>query len=184
MPRSPKASKAGRPTKLTKEMHERVVDAVRAGNFLEVAAGFNGIDNSTLHRWIERGRKGVAPYAAFVRDLDRARTASEVEDVVELRKAARGGTVRCENCGATVALQNGDPKIRQWLLEKRHQTRWGGKTSLDVKVQRERELEGLLKYYSDHLDAETYRRILQLTADYEGGEAAAGGLARDIVGAS
>ncbi len=38
----------GRPSKLTAELHGRVVDAVRAGNYIETAAAYAGITKDTL----------------------------------------------------------------------------------------------------------------------------------------
>ena len=44
-----------RPTKLTPAVAERILSAIRAGNFMEVAARYAGISPSTLYRWLERG---------------------------------------------------------------------------------------------------------------------------------
>jgi transposase-like protein len=46
----------GRPTKLTPQVHDELVQLVRAGNFLVDAAHAVGINESTLHRWLQRGR--------------------------------------------------------------------------------------------------------------------------------
>ena len=47
----------GRPTKLTPEVRQKICDAVRAGNYLDTAAEFGGVDRSTLHRWLRRGER-------------------------------------------------------------------------------------------------------------------------------
>lgn len=50
----------GRPSKLTPDVQERIVNALNAGNYLEVAAGYAGISPSTLHNWIARGKAARA----------------------------------------------------------------------------------------------------------------------------
>lgn len=50
----------GQPTKLTPEVHRRIVEVVRAGNYMSVAAQFAGISQSTLANWLARGRKAQA----------------------------------------------------------------------------------------------------------------------------
>jgi len=45
----------GRP-KLDPATMQKIVDLIRAGNYLEVAATAAGIHRSTLHRWMKHGR--------------------------------------------------------------------------------------------------------------------------------
>jgi len=47
---------AHRPTKLTADVQARIVQAIEAGNYLDVAARYGGIAPSTLHAWVQRGR--------------------------------------------------------------------------------------------------------------------------------
>ena len=44
-----------RPTKLTVEVRDRIVAAIRAGNYPEAAAQAAGISPSTFYRWLGRG---------------------------------------------------------------------------------------------------------------------------------
>jgi transposase len=55
-PRDP----GGRPSRLTPEVSARIVEVVRAGNYLTVAAQFAGVGISTLQGWLARGRKAAA----------------------------------------------------------------------------------------------------------------------------
>jgi hypothetical protein len=66
VPKSPIGLKEGQPTKLTKPhrqaedgttvtVGEHVIQAVRAGNYIETAAASAGIDKSTLYEWLKRG---------------------------------------------------------------------------------------------------------------------------------
>jgi hypothetical protein len=50
----------GRPTKLTPERHRRIVEAIRAGCYAEVAARAAGIVPSTYYDWLQRGQNGEA----------------------------------------------------------------------------------------------------------------------------
>lgn len=49
----------GRPGKLTKEIQEGIVTALKMGNHLETAAAYNGLDASTVRRWIARGKREI-----------------------------------------------------------------------------------------------------------------------------
>lgn len=77
-----------RQTKLTPEIQERIVLAVRAGNYLSVAARAAGIHEATLYRWLERGRgpAGREPYRAFCEALKEAEAAAEVHAVALIRQ--------------------------------------------------------------------------------------------------
>jgi hypothetical protein len=44
----------GRPTKLTADIQERILDAVLEGNYLEVAAQAVGVNKTTLYRWLRK----------------------------------------------------------------------------------------------------------------------------------
>lgn len=78
----------GRPTKLTPELQERIVQAVRAGNHFEAAARSAGIAQSTFYRWLERGaEEDDGAYSDFRAALRRAEAESEVHAVAVIRKA-------------------------------------------------------------------------------------------------
>ena len=48
-----------RPSKLTPELMERIVRAVRAGNYPKVAARAAGISPTTYYRWMSEGEKAT-----------------------------------------------------------------------------------------------------------------------------
>lgn len=52
----------GRPSKLTPEIEERILEVIRAGNYREAAAQAAGIAPETLSRWMGRERE---PYRSF-----------------------------------------------------------------------------------------------------------------------
>jgi hypothetical protein len=63
----------GRPSRLTPEVQARIVDAVRVGNYLKVAAQAAGVGQSTLSLWLATGRnaaQAVADHAPHDEDGD------------------------------------------------------------------------------------------------------------------
>ncbi len=109
-----------RPSKLTAEVSEKIVRAIRAGNYPEVAAGHAGIHPATYYRWMERGAlEGDAaeddPYRRFRSEVDRALSDAEATEVGLIVKAAR----------------DGDWRAAAWLLERRFADRWGRRERLE-----------------------------------------------------
>ena len=98
-----------RPTKLTQGVHERIVAAVRAGNYPEPSARAAGINPATYYRWLKRGEKEPSgPYHDFYEAIGRAEAEAEVEVVARLRKAVPD-----------------DWRAGLSFLERRYATRWG-----------------------------------------------------------
>lgn len=85
--------RVGRQTNLTPEVSKRICDAVRAGNYVSVAARYCGVAEDTLHDWVMRGRgehptrSAGAVYVQFARDLDAAEAGAEVAAVLHWRAA-------------------------------------------------------------------------------------------------
>ena len=108
-----------RPSKLTPAVQAKLCDAIRAGNYLETAAAFVGIDASTMHRWLKRGRserKGVRHEFAVA--VDKGLADSEAMAVARVTKAASEGTWQASS----------------WLLERRFSERWGRRDRHEVKA--------------------------------------------------
>ena len=105
-----------RPTKLTDELQERILKAVRAGNYAEAAARASGIAPSTYYRWLQRGsleEKGA--YREFSEALRQAEAEAEVHAVAILRRAM------AEDWRAALAY-----------LERRYPGRWRRHTSTEL----------------------------------------------------
>jgi hypothetical protein len=85
----------GRPTKLTPERQERIVTALRAGNYLTIAAEYAGVNRATVFRWLAQADEVGAPKA--IRDFRdavvRARAEAEHRMVDIAGRAAAGGTL-------------------------------------------------------------------------------------------
>ena len=99
-----------RPTKLTPQVQEKVVQALRGGNFRYVAALWAGIDRSQFKRWMVRGKRGPKLYRAFRAAVIEAEKGAELRAVALVIKAA----------GA-------DAKHAEWWLERKFPSRWDRK---------------------------------------------------------
>ena len=128
--------------KLDDETTQKIVDLVRAGNYLEVAALAAGIHKTTLHRWLRFGREQKrGRYKRFVEAVERAQGESEARDVALIAKQAPN-----------------DWRAAAWRLARKSPRRYGQKVQVSV----EQELEKTLDRLQVGLDAETYEKVLEL----------------------
>ena len=81
----------GRPLTLDDLTAQRIVDAVKLGAPWYLAARAGGIGPSTLRDWKARGRKGEAPFAAFLARLEKAEAEGAVEALRHIREAGSKG---------------------------------------------------------------------------------------------
>lgn len=122
-------SDKGRPTKLTPETHEKVINAIRAGNYLETAAEYGGVTRQTLWNWMQRGEaekarvaedgrrsvtKDERPYVNFFHAVTRARAEAETRNVALIQQASHE-----------------DWRAAAWFLERSFQKRWGNKQKIE-----------------------------------------------------
>jgi hypothetical protein len=100
-----------RPTKLTPEVQDRIVAALRAGNYQETAAVYGGIDERTFYRWMEQGALDDADdiYRQFRQAVEKAKADAEVRDVALIDKAAHDGSWQAA----------------AWKLERKFPNKWG-----------------------------------------------------------
>jgi hypothetical protein len=97
-----------RPSKLSPEVTERIVQAIRAGNYAEAACQSAGIGTSTFYRWMAQGAKEPASeFAVFRDEVVRAEAEAEVHAVAIMRRA-----------------MGGDWRAALAYLERRHAARW------------------------------------------------------------
>lgn len=109
----------GRKTKLAPERQDKIVTAIRAGNYIREAAGFAGIGERTFYDWMERGEKAEDEddiYAQFSQAVKKAEQEWEVSTVARINRAAS------EHWQAGMTM-----------LERRHPERWGRRDRHDVK---------------------------------------------------
>lgn len=101
--------KPGRPEKLTPELQQKIVDAIRMGAYIETAAAYAGINKSTLYDWMKRGARAKSgKYKEFSDAIEKALAESEMRDLAVIAKASQ------ENWQAAA-----------WRLERKFPDRWG-----------------------------------------------------------
>jgi transposase len=102
----------GRPTKLTPEVQDKIVAALRAGNYQETAAMYAGVEARTFYRWMERGESDGTedePYRQFRQAVEKAKADAEVRDIALIDKAAHDGSWQAA----------------AWKLERKFPHKWG-----------------------------------------------------------
>ena len=50
------SKKQGRPTKLTPELREEIVELLKAGNYIKTACAVVGINKTTFYQWLKKGK--------------------------------------------------------------------------------------------------------------------------------
>lgn len=104
-----------RPTRCTPEVVKRVADAIRGGNYANVAARYAGIGERSFYKWMERGATGEEPYAQFRQAVKDAEAQAEVRNVALIQQAAQAGTWQAS----------------AWYLERRYPARYGRRDRLE-----------------------------------------------------
>jgi hypothetical protein len=102
----------GRPTKLNPEVQDKIVAALRAGNYQETAAMYAGVEARTFYRWMKRGESDGTedePYRQFRQAVEKAKADAEVRDVALIDRAAADGSWQAA----------------AWKLERKFPNRWG-----------------------------------------------------------
>lgn len=109
-----------RPPKLTPDVQQRIVDAVRNGNTRRIAAAVGGVDESTLYRWLERGNGPRA--AKLYREFREAVYSAEATAVQTAVAAIRLAGVK------------GTWQAYAWWLERLHPGEFGRKDRVKLEV--------------------------------------------------
>ena len=107
---------AGRKTKLTPEVEEKILQSIKSGNFRKTAALWAGVGYTTLRTWMREGR--LRPKSAqgnFRRRVLEAEKAAEMRAVALVMKAAAE-----------------DARHAEWWLERKFPQRWGRKERHEV----------------------------------------------------
>jgi transposase len=147
-----------RPTKLTPEVEERIVAAIRAGNYAEPAARSAGISPATYYRWLKRGEeasRGI--YRAFHDAVRRAEAEAEVHAVAVIRRA-----------------MGDDWRAAAHYLERRYPDRWRRRETVEHEGERR-----LVVSTPDVADPKTREELRELTRRIAGARALRSRGARD-----
>lgn len=122
--------KTGRPTKLNDDIQKKILDAVRAGIWLDQASALAGIAPSSLYLWADKGQRARElaelegkeltgddlKYAEFSDALKKARAEAEARNVMQIQNAAANGTWQAS----------------AWFLERSFPQRWGRTDRMEV----------------------------------------------------
>lgn len=139
----------GRPEKLTPEVADRILSAIRAGNYVETAVAFAGLRKDTFYQWLRRGAeqpKGI--YREFSDAVKKAQAESETGQVATIRKAS------LEYWQAAA-----------WILERRFPRKWGQKVRISV----EEELREFVERLESRLPPDIFEKVLEASAgDFSG----------------
>lgn len=88
---SPDPLGRGRPTRLTVEVEQRFIAALRTGAYRKIAAEWCGIGDRTVQDWMARGRDEPDSYfAVFRAKVIEAERAAEIEIGTSLYRGVRG----------------------------------------------------------------------------------------------
>lgn len=159
-PKTRKASEAalpdgpgrGRPSKFTKATRDRILNALRAGNYIDTAAAYGLVHKDTLYEWLNFGerisralpaeeeRRAAAiakldilerEYLEFSDAVKEERAKAEMEALMMVRQIGQGrpGRVRKINDLETVEEKELPPvwQANAWFLERSFPDRWGRK---------------------------------------------------------
>lgn len=113
-------NKGGAPSKFNEKRAEKLLQAVRGGNYLQTAASYAGISYQTLRRWLLKADEPGAPpeYVAFKESLEKARADAEVAALAKIQKAASEGAWQAS----------------AWYLERSWPERWGRRDTNRVEL--------------------------------------------------
>ena len=122
----------GRPFKLTAEISQQILQAMRNGNYRCTAAALAGVTDNTVENWLARGEKALASvsdpkdipepeaiFAAFALAFRRIEAEVESESVVALRT------------GRDDRNRHTDRKGHLKFLERRFPDRWGNRKAIE-----------------------------------------------------
>lgn len=128
---APRVKPTGRPSLLTPQLQERLIDALKTGCYVEDAASYVGISRATVFAWMDRGLKErnrlqafpdaepdekETPYLNFLDAVETARAAAQLRAVAQIQKAAADGTWQAA----------------AWYLERSAPKKWGRKEHTEI----------------------------------------------------
>jgi transposase-like protein len=124
---STEPARIGRPTKLTPDLKERIVGAIRSGAYNETAAAFAGIAESTFYAWLANAQKDReanpeqgTDFTEFQEAVEKAQAEAELDKLLIIGKAARG-----QPTAEGVPGTPGSWQAAAWMLERKHPDRYG-----------------------------------------------------------
>jgi hypothetical protein len=96
---------------------KKILDLVKAGNYIFIAAAGARIANKTLYNWMRRGARGEEPFESFLEDINEAQAIAESVAVMNIRKAGETSW-----------------QAWAWWLERTRPERYSRRDTFDLKV--------------------------------------------------
>lgn len=123
----------GRDFKYSPEIHKKIIEALRAGNYVQVTCDYAGIDTATFYKWMKRGEKGQKPFDQFFSAVREAQAQGEMKHVVNIDRCGLGRPAQYDQQGKLIqAAIDPDWKASSWVLERKFPERWGKRDQLKL----------------------------------------------------
>lgn len=133
-----------RPTKLTPNTQQDIIQALEAGNYFDAACEYAGITGRSGYNWLERGKveaerrdnpnvkentkqwKTETLYFQFFHAVTRASAMVEVGTIAQIKRAGIGVSAKFDNEGNEISpAYQGDWRALTWFMEHRYPKKWG-----------------------------------------------------------
>lgn len=107
-------------TKFTPDTRDKIIQALRGGNYRKVAAEYAGITYVTLRNWLLLAEDPHAPpeYVEFLASVQKAEADAEVADIARIRQASAEGSWQAA----------------AWIRERKNPDRWGRKDRAQLEI--------------------------------------------------
>lgn len=145
-----------RPQKLTDEIANRFLEAIKNGNTIKNSCAYAGISTAIFYVWKEYAKTGPnrglrADVARLMESYTRLEAEAMNEAVVRIRKAGSGETVLqrvtttrkrpdgTDEVVVTETMLAGEWRADAWFLERRNPREWGRRDRTPVDMDREAE---------------------------------------------
>jgi len=119
----------GRPPKIDPDLVNRLVTNLRLGAYMDAAAKYVGIGESTLYRWLDRGRAEAARVEDGEPPNPEETTYKELWEAIE--KARAEAEIR-HTGNITTAANNGTWQASAWWLERTRPNKFGRRLATEV----------------------------------------------------
>lgn len=126
-------TRPGRKSKLSEDIQNTIVTAIRAGNYVETAAEFAGISKTTFYEWKRRGEAREQQIEALEIEASLKGAEAEIPDDLEgdmylqFMDAIRRASAESEVADITTIgiAASRDWRAAAWRLERKFPTRYG-----------------------------------------------------------
>lgn len=119
----------GRPCELTSAVQETIVGLLRAGNYLETAAAYAGVNKVTVYKWLKRGARSLRKSSKTGEPIPEAELA-----FVEFSNAVQRARAEAEARALQLIAKAGESQWQAaaWRLERMFPQRWGRSNRVEV----------------------------------------------------